>query len=140
MTAIYYSKEEIEKAREMDLLTYLRMYEPENLVRLHGNVYCTRQHDSLKISNGKWMWWSRGFGGSSALDYLTKVKGDVYKRQGLKEHAKAVLDAIHFGEEYQIAYMSFMEEFFDDYAISNYLVSNWLMTDGQEESAGGVLS
>ena len=32
-------------------------------------------HDSLKISNGKWMWWSRGFGGSSALDYLIKVKG-----------------------------------------------------------------
>ena len=75
MNAIYYSKEEIEKAREMDLLTYLRFYEPENLVRLHGDVYCTRQHDSLKISNGKWMWWSRGFGGSSALDYLTKVKG-----------------------------------------------------------------
>lgn len=75
MTAIYYSNEEIEKAREMELLTYLRLYEPENLVRLHGNVYCTRQHDSLKISNGKWMWWSRGFGGSSALDYLTKVKG-----------------------------------------------------------------
>ena len=32
------------------------------------------EHDSLKISNGKWMWWSRGFGGSSALDYLIKVK------------------------------------------------------------------
>lgn len=75
MTAIYYSKEEIEKAREIDLLTYLRLNEPENLVRLNGDVYFTRQHDSLKISNGKWMWWSRGFGGSSALDYLTKVKG-----------------------------------------------------------------
>ena len=75
MTAIYCSKEEIEKAREIDLLTYLRLNEPENLVRLNGDVYCTRQHDSLKISNGKWMWWSRGFGGSSALDYLTKVKG-----------------------------------------------------------------
>ena len=34
-----------------------------------------REHDSLKISNGKWMWWSRGFGGNSALDYLIKVKG-----------------------------------------------------------------
>ena len=33
------------------------------------------EHDSLKISNGKWMWWSRGFGGNSALDYLIKVKG-----------------------------------------------------------------
>ena len=33
------------------------------------------EHDSLKISNCKWMWWSRGFGGNSALDYLIKVKG-----------------------------------------------------------------
>lgn len=59
----------------MDLLTYLRLYEPENLVKVHGNVYCTREHDSLKISNGKWMWWSRNLGGASALDYLIKVKG-----------------------------------------------------------------
>lgn len=75
METIFYTNEEIEKTREMDLLTYLRLYEPENLVNVHGEVYCTRQHDSLKISNGKWMWWSRGFGGASALDYLTKVKG-----------------------------------------------------------------
>lgn len=74
--------------------------------------------------------------GDAALDLLY----GMLLAAGLKEHAKAVLDAIHFGEEYQIAYMSFMEEFFDDYTISNYLVSNWLMTDGQEESAGGVLS
>ena len=37
-------------------------------------MYCTAEHDSLKISNGKWYWWSRGFGGYSALDYLIKVK------------------------------------------------------------------
>ena len=37
-------------------------------------IYTTRTHDSLKISNGKWMWWSRGIGGRSALDYLIKVK------------------------------------------------------------------
>ena len=58
----------------MDLLTYLQHYEPSNLRRVAGNVYCTREHDSLKISNGKWYWWSRGFGGVSALDYLIKVK------------------------------------------------------------------
>ena len=65
----------VEKAREMDLLTYLQNYEPNELVRLSDGTYCTRTHDSLKISNGKWMWWSRGFGGYSALDYLIKVKG-----------------------------------------------------------------
>lgn len=64
----------IEQARQMDLLSYLRAYEPSNLVRVAGNVYCTREHDSLKISNGKWYWWSRGIGGVSALDYLIKVK------------------------------------------------------------------
>ncbi|HHZ07020.1 MAG TPA: DUF3991 domain-containing protein [Clostridiales bacterium] len=64
----------IEQARQMDLLSYLQVYEPSNLQRVAGNVYCTREHDSLKISNGKWYWWSRGFGGVSALDYLIKVK------------------------------------------------------------------
>ena len=71
----YYTEEQIMKARAIDLLTYLQTYEPTELVHVRGNTYCTREHDSLKISNGKWMWWSRGFGGSSALDYLIKVKG-----------------------------------------------------------------
>ena len=66
----------LERARQIDLLSYLRAYEPSNLVKVKGttNVYCTAEHDSLKISNGKWYWWSRGFGGYSALDYLMKVK------------------------------------------------------------------
>lgn len=66
----------LERARQIDLLSYLRAYEPSNLVKVKGtsNVYCTAEHDSLKISNGKWYWWSRGFGGYSALDYLIKVK------------------------------------------------------------------
>ena len=71
----YYTEEQIIKARSIDLLSYLQTYEPTELVHVRGNTYCTRDHDSLKISNGKWMWWSRGFGGSSALDYLIKVKG-----------------------------------------------------------------
>ena len=64
----------IEQARQIDLLSYLQRHEPSNLKRVAGNVYCTREHDSLKISNGKWYWWSRGFGGFSALDYLMKVR------------------------------------------------------------------
>ena len=66
--------ETIERARQMDLLTYLRTVEPDELVHIGGNHYCTREHDSLKISNGKWYWFSRGFGGYNALDYLVKVK------------------------------------------------------------------
>lgn len=67
--------ETIRKARELDLLTYLQNFDPNNLVKISGDTYCTKEHDSLKISNGKWNWFSRGIGGRSALDYLIKVEG-----------------------------------------------------------------
>ena len=53
----------------MDLLTYLKNYEPSELVHFGGNTYCTRTHDSLKISNGKWGWFSRGIGGKKSLRF-----------------------------------------------------------------------
>lgn len=65
----YIAAEDIARAKEMDLLTYLRNYEPQELVHVSGNTYCTREHDSLRISNGKWCWFSQGIGGRSALDY-----------------------------------------------------------------------
>lgn len=70
----YIPPETVEKAKEMDLLTYLQNYEPQELVHIGDSTYCTRTHDSLKISNGKWCWFSRGIGGKTALDYLIKVK------------------------------------------------------------------
>ena len=70
----YLSKDQIAAAREMDLLTYLRRFEPQELVHIGGDTYATRTHDSLKISNGKWCWWSRNIGGTTALDYLTRVE------------------------------------------------------------------
>ena len=70
----YIPPEVVAKAKEMDLLTYLRNYEPQELVHVGGSTYCTREHDSLKISNGMWCWFSRGIGGRTALDYLIKVK------------------------------------------------------------------
>lgn len=71
---IYYDKDTIAEARKIDLLAYLRLYEPENLRRVSPGVYCTAEHDSLRISNGKWYWFSQGVGGCSALDYLVKVR------------------------------------------------------------------
>lgn len=71
----YIHPDKLIEIRRVDLLSYLKTFEPENLVRLSSGVYCTREHDSLKLSNGKWYWWSRGIGGVSALDYLIKVKG-----------------------------------------------------------------
>ena len=71
----YVAPEVVQRVKQIDLLTYLKTYEPYELVHFSGNTYTTRSHDSLKISNGKWMWWSRGIGGRSALDYLIKVRG-----------------------------------------------------------------
>ncbi len=64
-----------DKALEWDLLSYLETYEPHELKRCGPHEYCTRIHDSLKISNGKWCWNRRGIGGRTALDYLIKVRG-----------------------------------------------------------------
>ena len=73
------SKEDVQKAREMDLLTYLTYHEPGNLRHVSGTVYSTVEHDSLIINNGKWCWFSQGIGGRSALDYLIKVKGIPFR-------------------------------------------------------------
>ena len=71
----YFTPEDIQQVKQLDLLTYLQIYEPDQLVKVSGDTYCTKEHDSLKISNGKWHWFSRKIGGKTALDYLVKVKG-----------------------------------------------------------------
>ena len=75
MSPKHVSPDELKQARQCDLLTYLQATQPQELVELRNSVYCLRSHDSLKISNGKWYWWSRGIGGRSALDYLIEVEG-----------------------------------------------------------------
>lgn len=72
---LYVPPDVLEKAKEIDLLTYLENYEPNNLVKVSSGVYSTREHDSVKISNGMWYRWATGVGGKSALDYLIKVRG-----------------------------------------------------------------
>lgn len=71
----YIAPEIIAEVKQMDLLTYLKTCEPHELVHFSGNTYTTKSHDSLKISNGKWCWWSQHIGGRSTLDYLIKVRG-----------------------------------------------------------------
>ena len=71
----YVPPQEVEKIRSVDLLTYLQQCEPQQLVHVSGNTYTTAEHDSLRISNGMWHWFSQGIGGKSALDYLIKVRG-----------------------------------------------------------------
>ena len=74
----YIPPEVVSEIKRIDLLTYLREREPDELVRASPAAFCTKEHDSLKISNGKWYWWSRGIGGRSALDFLVKVRGMTF--------------------------------------------------------------
>jgi len=71
----YVEPTELDRVKQIDLLSYLEKCEPDELVRLGNDTCTTKTHDSLKLSGGKWYWWSQGFGGRSALDYLIKVKG-----------------------------------------------------------------
>ena len=56
-------KEVVAEARKIDLLTYLKNYEPYELVEVCRGTYTTKTHDSLKISNGLWVykagWWEK---------------------------------------------------------------------------------
>ena len=71
------SSEQIQKAKSVDILAYLRVHEPQSLRKSKGgnNEYYLAEHDSLKISNGKFHWFSQGVGGYNALDFLVKVRG-----------------------------------------------------------------
>lgn len=69
------SREQIAQAREADLFSYLRMYEPSSLKR-DGPNYRHTEHDSLVYVTGKnyWYWNSRGRR-INALDYLIEIRG-----------------------------------------------------------------
>jgi len=67
--------EQIKKAREIDLLSYLQTYEPQELKPDGPGRYVTESHGSLVMTKGKWIWNNGSVGGVSALDYLTKVRG-----------------------------------------------------------------
>lgn len=75
--------EMIQKARQLDLLTYLQLQQPWELVPIGPNRYQTKTHDSLKIDHGKWYWWSRSIGGRSAIDYLVAVEGWEFRKAAL---------------------------------------------------------
>lgn len=71
----YISKKDLARIKELDLLTYLKNYEPQELVKKSRNDYVTRAHGSLHISNGLWCWWAQNIGGRTALKYLIEVEG-----------------------------------------------------------------
>lgn len=72
---MWVSSKEIAEAKQYDLISYLRLADPFELVKLSHDTYCLKSHDSFKISNGLWHWFSQSIGGRSAIDYLIKVRG-----------------------------------------------------------------
>lgn len=70
----YIPREIVAEARKIDLLTYLKNYEPSELIEVCRGTYSTRTHDSLKISNGLWYWFTKQVGGKNAIDYLMQVR------------------------------------------------------------------
>ena len=75
----YFTSDQVAKAKKIDLLSYLQTNNPDELLVDSRNSYKTKTHDSLKISNGMWYWFSRGVGGKSALDYLITVENYSFK-------------------------------------------------------------
>jgi hypothetical protein len=68
------TREQIDRAKQVDILDYLLSHEPNNISRI-GSAHYLRDHDSLRISNGLWKWESRDIGGKNVVDYLIKVRG-----------------------------------------------------------------
>ena len=77
----------LQKAKGMDLLTYLINFNPSELVKITEDTYSTKTHDSLIISNNLWHRFSTNEGGKTALDYLIKVEGYT-----LQEAARIILN------------------------------------------------
>ena len=76
----YFPPEVVAEVRKIDLYTYLKNYEPNELVHYHKDTFTTKEHDSVRIDNGLWNWCSAGIGGRSALDYLINVRGIKFEK------------------------------------------------------------
>jgi len=68
------SKDQIERARQVDVLDYVLRHERDNVKRV-GGAYRMKDHPSIEVNSGKWRWYSQGLYGKTALDYLTDVRG-----------------------------------------------------------------
>lgn len=71
----YIPPEMVKEIKKIDLLTYFKNYEPNELVRDSRTQYSTKTHSSLKISNRYWNYFNGGFGGKNAVDYVEKMLG-----------------------------------------------------------------
>lgn len=128
----YVTKEMLEEARKIDLLTYLQNYEPYELVKVSSGTYTTKKHDSIRISNGLWHRFSANIGGKSAIDYLIKVEGYT-----LPQAVKRVLNKIDISPPRYIKQESKSKEkriILPKKASTNEQIIDYLMNRGIDES------
>ena len=68
------SRDQIERARNVDVLDYVLKYEQDSIKRV-GSAYRMKDHPSIEVKRGRWRWYSQGLYGKTALDYLVNVRG-----------------------------------------------------------------
>lgn len=73
-------KTSIDKARNIDLITFLEQYKGWHFRALGGEYRCT-EHTSLAVKNDRlsWYWHSKGIGGYGVIDFLMKIDGYDFK-------------------------------------------------------------
>lgn len=70
------NKKDLDRVKQIDLLTYFMNYYPDELTRSHRGEYRLKSNHSLVISNGMWNDFGQArTGGRTALDYLMKIEG-----------------------------------------------------------------
>lgn len=75
MEYVKFSSEEIEKARNIDIMDFLsRNYGFE--FQKAGKDYRCKQHDSLNIFSDRhgWKWYSKDIGGANAIDFMMRIE------------------------------------------------------------------
>lgn len=85
----YVTKKQLVDLRKISAYDYLRQYDPDMLVRISKDTYCTKDHDSLHISPRGWSWWSQGIKGYSAIDYFVAVENLTFP-----DACHVIMDAI----------------------------------------------
>ena len=75
----YVTKEQIERARNVDMVEFLERTEGFS-VKKSGNGYRCDVHDSLFITNDRkgWYWNSRDEGGNNAIAFSMKIFGQSF--------------------------------------------------------------
>lgn len=100
----YVPKDVVNELKKIDLLTYLKNYEPNELVKLDRQNYSVRSHDSVIINNGLWHRFSTNYGGKCALDYFIKVNNwdFLYAVNYLLDKVKIQKPVIYFPKKNNI--------------------------------------